>query len=173
MLSADDFVFDYPSQLTQNTLLSNIYYRTLLSLFYGKALTKTVPFCFNCGASAVSTSNALYFRVLGLIMSNHDIELENRTMEGSSIKEDARVDVEKLVRGDDLLLNNDVVDYRWSGITVTVKDRATKQPKEILSNIDGCVKAGKTLFSLRSSCYYLQIGMETPSLHLTYGFDTQ
>ena len=72
------------------------------------------------------------------------------------MKEDPHVDVEKLVRGDDLLVNNEVVDYRWNGVTVTVKDRTTKKPKEILSNINGHVKAGKVLLALQISyfgCY--------------------
>ena len=76
------------------------------------------------------------------VMAQYDIELDNTTVEGGTTKGEAEVDVEKLARGDDILINNDVVDYSWSGITVTVEDRITKKPKEILSNISGHVKAG-------------------------------
>ena len=79
------------------------------------------------------------------VLANVKTGPNNIMLEENPMKEEARVDVEKLVRGDDILMNSDVMDYRWNGITVTVKDRATKQPKEILSNIGGHVKAGKSL----------------------------
>ena len=46
------------------------------------------------------------------------------------------------------LMNSDVESFAWQGITVTIKDRETKQMKAILNNIDGIVKAGKTTLSI-------------------------
>lgn len=43
-------------------------------------------------------------------------------------------------------LTNDTVDhFSWSGVTVTVKDRETKQKKNILENSSGYVNKGKEL----------------------------
>ena len=54
------------------------------------------------------------------------------------------VDVEKDAGVDYAHLTNSTVQtFSWENITVTVKDRVTKQPKEILSNINGIVKAGR------------------------------
>ena len=41
------------------------------------------------------------------------------------------------------LTNHSVRSFSWQDITVTVKDRHTKQPLEILSGINGTVKAGR------------------------------
>ncbi|RDA92394.1 hypothetical protein CP533_4712 [Ophiocordyceps camponoti-saundersi (nom. inval.)] len=41
------------------------------------------------------------------------------------------------------LLNTSISNISWQGISVTVKDRKTKQPKTILDNVDGIVKAGE------------------------------
>jgi hypothetical protein len=39
---------------------------------------------------------------------------------------------------------NDVVHFlSWSNITLTVEDRSTKQPKDLVSNVSGRIKAGK------------------------------
>jgi hypothetical protein len=40
--------------------------------------------------------------------------------------------------------NRSVRSFAWEDVTVTVKDRETKEPKKILSKVDGCVKAGQT-----------------------------
>ncbi|KAH8684685.1 putative ABC transporter [Tricladium varicosporioides] len=40
-------------------------------------------------------------------------------------------------------MNNTVRDYLWQGITVTVKDRKTKDPTNILENVNGVVRAGE------------------------------
>ena len=46
-------------------------------------------------------------------------------------------------RSSESLLVNDIVKtFAWDSISVTVKDRATKKPKLILSGINGHVKAG-------------------------------
>lgn len=54
------------------------------------------------------------------------------------------VDIEKST-GDDqhFFSNNSVESFSWSNVSVTVKDRHTKQPLNILSNVNGIVKAGE------------------------------
>ena len=44
------------------------------------------------------------------------------------------------------LTNTSIKSFGWEGISVTVKDRQTKQPKDILSSVNGMIKAGKTSF---------------------------
>lgn len=44
-----------------------------------------------------------------------------------------------------LLRNTTVHNISWSGITVTVTDRETKQPKTLLDNVQGYVEAGEVL----------------------------
>jgi ABC-type multidrug transport system ATPase subunit len=43
------------------------------------------------------------------------------------------------------LTNTSVHSFSWKDVTVTVKDRKTKQPLEILSGVDGIVEAGEML----------------------------
>ena len=52
------------------------------------------------------------------------------------------VDVEQKVVDEAHLQNTTVHNFTWQGVTVTVKDRNTKQPKVILDGIDGTVRAG-------------------------------
>ncbi|ORY00162.1 ATP-binding cassette transporter-like protein [Clohesyomyces aquaticus] len=53
-------------------------------------------------------------------------------------------DVEKDAGGDYAHLTNTVIrSFGWENVTVTVKDRSTKQPKDILSGVNGIVKAGE------------------------------
>ncbi|KAK7703106.1 hypothetical protein SLS64_009377 [Diaporthe eres] len=47
--------------------------------------------------------------------------------------------------GSHLLRNTMVHNISWSGITVTVTDRETKQPKTLLDNVQGYVEAGEIL----------------------------
>jgi ABC-type multidrug transport system ATPase subunit len=56
-------------------------------------------------------------------------------------------DVEKGSIGSDYAhLTNDTVDcFSWQDVTVTVKDRASKQPLAILSGVNGMVEAGEIL----------------------------
>lgn len=54
-----------------------------------------------------------------------------------------RVDVEQHAMARDLLRNTTVRNISWSGVTVTVKDRETKQPKVIVDNAEGYVEAGQ------------------------------
>lgn len=49
------------------------------------------------------------------------------------------------------LTNTSIQTFSWENVTVTVKDRQTKQPKDILSGVNGIVKAGRfPLFLHRS-----------------------
>lgn len=43
------------------------------------------------------------------------------------------------------LTNTSIRSFGWEDVTVTVKDRQTKQPKNILSDVNGMVKAGKQI----------------------------
>ncbi|KAH3952835.1 hypothetical protein HBH70_032440 [Parastagonospora nodorum] len=43
------------------------------------------------------------------------------------------------------LTNDSVQSFSWAKVTVTVKDRATKESLEILSSVNGCVQAGEVL----------------------------
>jgi hypothetical protein len=52
------------------------------------------------------------------------------------------LDIEGKAVDDAHLRNNTVENFVWEGITVTVKDRVTKQPKAILDHVDGYVRKG-------------------------------
>ncbi|CAE7009589.1 hypothetical protein P3342_003048 [Pyrenophora teres f. teres] len=56
-------------------------------------------------------------------------------------------DVEKDTVGTDFAhLTNDVVqNFSWQDVTVTVKDRTSKEPIDILSNVSGIVEAGEVM----------------------------
>ena len=41
------------------------------------------------------------------------------------------------------LYNSTIKNLSWHGITVTVSDRKTKAPKQLLDDVNGEVKAGK------------------------------
>jgi hypothetical protein len=60
-------------------------------------------------------------------------------MSNSSIHKD----VEKSGGEYTQLINTSVHTFGWKDVTVTVNDRHTKQPKDILQNVNGIVKAGK------------------------------
>lgn len=55
---------------------------------------------------------------------------------------DLEVDLE---RNDDqlFLMNRSVQDFSWSGLTVTVKDRQTKQARDLICDISGDVQRGE------------------------------
>lgn len=64
------------------------------------------------------------------------------------------LDVEKNAGSDYAHLTNTTIQsFSWDNVAVTVKDRETKLPKDILSGINGIVKAGQ---SLRTHIQYLQ-----------------
>jgi len=52
-------------------------------------------------------------------------------------------DIERLASARAQLENTTVHNFGWQDVTVTVKDRATKQPIAILDNVNGFVNAGK------------------------------
>ena len=52
------------------------------------------------------------------------------------------VDLERKAVGEAHLLNRVVDNISWRGVTITVKDREAKQPKRIVDNVEGVVKAG-------------------------------
>jgi hypothetical protein len=54
----------------------------------------------------------------------------------------ATIDVEKADDGSLFLVNNTVQDFSWKDLTVTVKDRATKEPRQLISEISGSVQQG-------------------------------
>lgn len=57
-------------------------------------------------------------------------------------------DVEKGAAADYAHLENSTVrSFSWRDVTVTVKDRRTKQPLEILAGVDGVVEAGRRIMS--------------------------
>ncbi|KAK6866268.1 hypothetical protein PG995_002796 [Apiospora arundinis] len=41
------------------------------------------------------------------------------------------------------LLNTTVSSIAWRGVTVTVRDRKTKEPRNLVENVEGYVEAGK------------------------------
>lgn len=43
------------------------------------------------------------------------------------------------------LTNETVRNFTWSNVTVTVNDRATKKPLDILSDVSGIVEAGEVV----------------------------
>ena len=55
------------------------------------------------------------------------------------------LDIEWCAHDTSYLSNSVVQNLSWSDIIVTVPDRETKLPKEILSAVSGCVAAGKSL----------------------------
>lgn len=67
---------------------------------------------------------------------------------GSAFKEgQSYLDVEQQPVGTDTHLQNTTVqNFSWRGVSVTVKDRETKQPKVIVDNVEGHVEAGESSF---------------------------
>ncbi|KAK0621462.1 P-loop containing nucleoside triphosphate hydrolase protein [Bombardia bombarda] len=59
------------------------------------------------------------------------------------VKYTASVDVEKRAVAEAHLINTTVRNISWKGATVTVKDRETKLPKNIIENVEGIVEAGE------------------------------
>ena len=41
------------------------------------------------------------------------------------------------------LMNYSVQNFSWSGLTVTVKDRQTKQPRDLINGVSGDAQQGK------------------------------
>jgi ABC-type multidrug transport system ATPase subunit len=55
------------------------------------------------------------------------------------------LDVERQDADTSYLANDTVTNLTWSNVTVTVKDRETKQPKALLQDVNGSVEAGEML----------------------------
>lgn len=70
------------------------------------------------------------------------------------VKETPYRDVEQHALAEDLLRNTTVRNISWSGVTVTVKDRETKQPKIIVDNVEGYVEAGEHTLTYPSHSPY-------------------
>jgi hypothetical protein len=62
------------------------------------------------------------------------------------------VDIEQCAHDTSYLNNSVVQNLAWSDVTVTVPDRETKLPKQILSAVGGYVAAGKS----HASCFRIQ-----------------
>ena len=58
------------------------------------------------------------------------------------------------------LTNTTVNNFSWENVTVTVKDRSTKQPRDILSGISGFVEAGE-LVALMGPRYFMVHSLST------------
>ena len=58
-------------------------------------------------------------------------------------KSSANMDIEQQAMAEAHLKNTTVRDFSWQGVTVTVKDRVTKQPKTLVENAQGVVEAGR------------------------------
>jgi hypothetical protein len=72
------------------------------------------------------------------------VDKDNTTAEHVSVPSSLMHDVEKT--GDYAHLSNtSVTSFAWENVTVTVKDRQTGQPKAILQESNGVVKAGEML----------------------------
>lgn len=54
------------------------------------------------------------------------------------------MDIEQSATADLHLKNTTVHNISWRGVTVTVKDRETKQQKVIVDNVEGYVEAGQS-----------------------------
>ena len=61
---------------------------------------------------------------------------------GDTQQDQFPIDIEQKPLDDAHLMNNDVRTFVWRSVTVTVRDKASKQPKAILDNVDGIVEAG-------------------------------
>lgn len=69
-------------------------------------------------------------------------------------RDNPTLDVEQKAVGDSSLRNDTVRNFTWKGLTVTIKDRKTKEPKDILANVDGYVEAGKLPFNISETFFW-------------------
>jgi hypothetical protein len=68
----------------------------------------------------------------------------------SELPESIEMDIEQSAHDTSYLNNSVVQNLAWSNVTVTVPDRDTKLPKQILSAVSGYVAAGKSNLIFRS-----------------------
>jgi ABC-type uncharacterized transport system YnjBCD ATPase subunit len=84
------------------------------------------------------------------------------------------LDLEQNARHNSQLDNKSVRSFTWQGLSVTVKDLKTGEPKKILSNVDGCIHAGQshsvfagclgfTLIDVYSACIGEMLAVMGPS----------
>lgn len=66
-------------------------------------------------------------------------------MGSTGISSDKGVDLEQ--GNGDFLMNTSVKSFSWSGLNVTVKDRQSKEPRDLIHDISGDVRQGN-LFEL-------------------------
>jgi len=52
------------------------------------------------------------------------------------------LDTERQTSNEFYMFNNVVRSLSWSNLTLTVEDRSTKQPRDLISRVSGHVKAG-------------------------------
>lgn len=52
------------------------------------------------------------------------------------------------------LMNHTVQDFSWSGLTVTVKDRQTKNARDLICDVSGSIQQGEQIASLLESRMY-------------------
>lgn len=60
----------------------------------------------------------------------------------------ASVDVEQKALDDSQLQNTTIKHFAWQDVTVTVKDRTSKDQKTILDRVSGVVKAGRSPYCI-------------------------
>ena len=65
---------------------------------------------------------------------------------GRDARDTSTADVEKNAIDDGSLRNDTVQNFTWQDVTVTIKDRMTKEQKVILAKVDGYVEAGEICF---------------------------
>jgi hypothetical protein len=63
---------------------------------------------------------------------------------GQEVKNPSGVDLEAGTVADTHLLNTTVKTISWKDVTVTVKDRETKEPRNIVDKVEGIVEAGSS-----------------------------
>jgi hypothetical protein len=68
-------------------------------------------------------------------------EMENLYKREQHVRFD--VDIEQTIMEDHHLRNDTIRNFVWQGVTVTVNDHKTKQPKNILQDVSGVLQAGK------------------------------
>lgn len=69
--------------------------------------------------------------------------MELDSVQNVAMNHHAVMDVEKDAGGYAHLSNTTIRSFSWEGVTVTVRDRHTKQLKTILSDVSGVVKSGR------------------------------
>lgn len=61
---------------------------------------------------------------------------------GTPLNSFTSADLEKN-ESNQFLMNHTVQDFSWSGLTVTVKDRQTKEARDLINDVSGSMQQGK------------------------------